>query len=146
MGYTMQLQLSAAGLNALVEDMKDNSDRVVFRIGDLAKEFGVTLRALRFYEDRGLLNPQRSGSTRLYSAEDRQRLKLILLAKRFGFSLVEIQEILTVHDSDTFSRESSEKILTKFKGQISVLNEQRDELDRALEELDGTIAYLETML
>ena len=142
----MQQQVSAAGLNALVEDMKNDFDQIVFRIGDLAREFGVTLRALRFYEDRGLLNPKRSGSTRLYSAEDRQRLKLILLAKRFGFSLVEIQEILAVHDNGTFSGECGENILAKFKGQISVLNEQRAELDRALEELDGTIAYLETAL
>lgn len=141
----MQQQLSAEGLKALVDDAHEMPDQEVFRIGDLAKEFGVTLRALRFYEDRGLLEPKRSGSTRLYSLEDRQRLKLILLSKRVGFSLVEIQEILSVHDSENVTKDSLEKILNKFKGQVSVLNEQKQETDRALLELSDTISYLEDM-
>lgn len=141
----MQQQLSTEGLKALVDDAHGTPDREVFRIGDLAKEFGVTLRALRFYEDRGLLEPKRSGSTRLYSLEDRQRLKLILLSKRVGFSLVEIQEILSVHDSEHVTKDSFANILIKFKGQVSVLNEQKQETDRALLELSDTIAYLEKM-
>ena len=141
----MQQQLSTEGLKALVDDAHEMPDQEVFRIGDLAKEFGVTLRALRFYEDRGLLEPKRSGSTRLYSLEDRQRLKLILLSKRVGFSLVEIQEILNVHDSEHVTKDSIVNILNKFKGQVSVLNEQKRETDRALLELSDTIAYLEKM-
>src|ERR671929_1496623 len=61
-----------------------------FSIGDLAREFGVTLRALRFYEDKGLLTPRRIGQTRLYSRRDRARLKLVLMGKKVGFSLLEI--------------------------------------------------------
>ncbi|MBL1406694.1 MAG: transcriptional regulator [Hyphomicrobiales bacterium] len=141
----MQQQLSAEGLKALVNDAHEIHDQEVFRIGDLAKEFGVTLRALRFYEDRGLLEPKRSGSTRLYSLEDRQRLKLILLSKRVGFSLVEIQEILSVHDSKNVTKDSIANILTKFQGQVSVLNEQKLETDRALLELSDAISYLEDM-
>lgn len=141
----MQQELSAEGLKALVDDAHEMPDQEVFRIGDLAKEFDVTLRALRFYEDRGLLEPKRSGSTRLYSLEDRQRLKLILLSKRVGFSLVEIQEILSVHDSENVTKDCLANILNKFKGQVSVLNEQKQETDRALTELSETISYLEDM-
>lgn len=141
----MQQQLTAEGLKALVDDAHEIPDQEVFRIGDLAKEFGVTLRALRFYEDRGLLEPKRSGSTRLYSLEDRQRLKLILLSKRVGFSLVEIQEILSVHDSENVTKDSIANILTKFQGQVAVLNEQKRETDRALLELSDAINYLEDM-
>ena len=65
-----------------------------YRIGDLAREFDITLRTLRFYEDRGLIHPKRDGSTRLYSDYDRSRLSVILLAKKVGFSLVDIQEVL----------------------------------------------------
>lgn len=135
----MQQQLATMGLKALVDDVKETPNQEVFRIGDLAKEFDITLRALRFYEDRGLLQPERSGSTRLYSLDDRQRLKLILLSKRVGFSLVEIQEILNAHDS----KGSVADVLIKFKGQVSVLTEQKDEAERALLELSDTIKYLE---
>src|SRR5690349_16348535 len=72
--------------------------KTIFTIGDLAREFGVTLRALRFYEDKGLLTPQREGLNRLYSRRDRARLKLILMGKRVGFSLVEIKEMLDLYD------------------------------------------------
>src|SRR5690242_9080467 len=66
----------------------------VYTIGDLSREFGVTLRALRFYEDKGLLSPAREGLTRLYSAKDREHLKLILKGKRLGFTLVEISDMI----------------------------------------------------
>ncbi|MFK7903249.1 MAG: MerR family DNA-binding transcriptional regulator [Nitratireductor sp.] len=143
---TTEHHAAVLGLKAIVEDQQDTSDQEIFRIGDLAKEFGVTLRALRFYEDRGLLEPKRLGSTRIYSAEDRQRLKMILLSKRIGFSLVEIQEILKVHDAEDLTKEGLEVVLSKFKGQISVLMEQKSETERALEELSDTIKYLEEMV
>ena len=69
------------------EDTTENS----FTIGQLAREFQVTLRTLRFYEDRGLVSPRRDGTTRIYSRRDRARLKLVLMGKKVGFSLTEIE-------------------------------------------------------
>ena len=142
----MQQQQSRGGLEALVLDPQEDGGEGIFRIGDLAREFDVTLRTLRFYEDRKLLIPARAGSTRLYSADHRQRLKLILLAKRVGFSLTEIEEILEVNDQESLSRDALNLLLAKFRGQISVLNEQRAETEKALRELDETINYLEEQL
>src|SRR5437016_6657522 len=70
------------------------SDKTVFTIGELAQEFGVTLRTLRFYENKGLLAPQREGLTRLYSPSDRARLGLILKGKKLGFTLTEIRQMI----------------------------------------------------
>lgn len=142
----MQKQSDSFSLSALVRDPKDSLEKKVYRIGDLAREFDVTLRTLRFYEDRKLLVPARAGSTRLYSPEDRQRLKIILLAKRVGFSLAEIEEILEVNDQEQISHESLVKLLTKFRGQTSVLKEQQAEISKALGELSETIEYLEARL
>lgn len=142
----MQEQSHAVGLNALIQDSLENPQKDIYRIGDLAKEFDITLRALRFYEDRGLLSPKRAGATRLYSSDDRQRLKLILLAKRFGFSLVDIQEILNAHDADTMSHENLLQVVSKFKNQVNVLDEQSRELEHAKEELKDSISYLEKLL
>ncbi len=142
----MQQETNFVGLGALVQDSKDSSSDVVFRIGDLAREFGLTLRALRFYEDRNLLIPARAGSTRLYSSEHRQRLKLILLAKRVGFSLTETEEILKVNDQEQLSSEALNQLIDKFKGQISVLTEQKAEIEQALVEVDETVSYLESRL
>jgi DNA-binding transcriptional MerR regulator len=142
----MQQETTSAVLGALVHDSKDEASEAVFRIGDLAREFGLTLRALRFYEDRKLLIPARAGSTRLYSADHRQRLKLILLAKRVGFSLTEIEEILKVNDQEVLSADSLRKLIEKFKGQVSVLTDQKHEIEQALKEVDETVAYLESQL
>ena len=142
----MQKEPTSAGLTALVRDKNDDAVEGVLRIGDLAREFNVTLRTLRFYEDRNLLVPARSGSTRLYSSDDRQRLKLILLAKRVGFSLAEIEEILKVEDEGHMSEECVAKLISKFKGQVPVLLAQKEEVEQALREVDETIAFLETQL
>lgn len=142
----MQQRIVSGGLTALVQDNENTSSDVVYRIGDLAREFGVTLRTLRFYEDRKLLIPARAGSTRLYSADDRQRLKLILLAKRVGFSLTEIEEILEVNDQDCLSEEAIIKLISKFQGQVDILIVQKSEVEQALTEVDETIAYLQSLL
>jgi len=142
----MRHEPTTVGLTALVSDKNDDAVEGLLRIGDLAREFNVTLRTLRFYEDRKLLEPSRSGSTRLYSAADRQRLKLILLAKRVGFSLSEIEQILEVADKGNMSSENTAKLISKFRGQIPVLTNQRDEVEQALKEVDETIAFLESQL
>lgn len=124
----------------------DGSEKDIFKIGDLAKEFGVTLRTLRFYEDRGLITPERSGSTRLYSRNDRGRLKLVLLAKRVGFSLVEIHELMEIYDLGDQNDWHLQLVLDKFKSQMEVLESQKIELDNSIEELGETIASLQDML
>ena len=142
----MQQEINQTGLGALVHDDSDVAREGVYRIGDLAREFDITLRALRFYEDRGLLIPARAGSTRLYSAEDRQRLKLILMAKRVGFSLTEIEEILAFDDQESLSGDSIRILMEKFMGQSSVLTEQKMEVEKALKEVSETVKYLRSQL
>lgn len=105
-----------------------------FTIGELAREFGVTLRALRFYENKGLLGPQREGLNRLYSQKDRSRLALILKGKKLGFTLNEIQQMVAVEegtaDAATLNL-SREKCLE----QIELLEKQKAELEEGLAEL-----------
>lgn len=93
-----------------------------------------------------MLIPARAGSTRLYSVEHRERLKLILLAKRVGFSLTETEEILKVNDQQNIAPETLKKLIEKFKGQIDVLTGQKQEIEQALKDVDETVAYLESQL
>jgi DNA-binding transcriptional MerR regulator len=104
-----------------------------YTIGDLAREFGVTLRTLRFYEDKGLLNPARDGLTRLYSAQDREHLQLILKGKRLGFTLVEIGDMIAHHGDGKMA--SLAISADAVKEQIAHLERQRQEIDDALAEL-----------
>ena len=83
----------------VVSASDDTTKKTQFTIGDLAKEFGCTLRTLRFYEDKGLLNPKRDGLNRIYNRRDRARLKLVLMGKRVGFSLSEIREIIDMEEA-----------------------------------------------
>ena len=104
-------------------------------IGELAREAGVTLRALRFYQSKGLLTPRRIGPTRLFTAEDRDRLALIMQGKRLGFTLCEIHEMLAARargNTHTLPLPISRK---KCVEQINLLERQRREIDTALAEL-----------
>lgn len=115
----------------------------VFTIGDLAREFGTTLRALRFYEDKGLIAPRRDGMTRLYSATDRERLKVILKGKQLGFTLAEIRALVAAHtgsaaDHEAAAQGSSQGLaLTRDRclKQLAQLERQRGEIDSAIAEL-----------
>ncbi len=109
-----------------------------YRIGELASEFSVTLRTLRFYEDRGMINPRRSGATRLYSPQDRARLALIIFAKRIGFSLSAIRELLDIYDTKT-NGDGAQQIHTWLARQMSELNAQRLQLDHAISDLQRAI-------
>ena len=111
----------------------------MFTIGDLSREFGVTLRTLRFYEAKGLLNPKRQGTTRLYDRRDRARLKLVLLGKRIGFSLGEIKEILDLYDLGDNQETQFRVALEKFQSQIKVLEQQKAEIENAIDELTETM-------
>ena len=111
-----------------------------FSISDLAKEFDLTTRAIRFYEDMGLLEPQRSGPggrNRVYSSRDRTRLKLTLRAKRLGLSLVEAKELIDMYDTP---RDTGPQ-LKKFR---VVLAEHRQQLESQLADLHATLEEVKT--
>ena len=120
----------------------DFESKEVYRIGDIARHFGVTLRTLRFYEDRGLIMPKRVGATRLYTPEDRLRIKLILLAKGIGFSLVDIQELLKIYDEENTGESDEEIILQKFKQQLSKLQSQKTEVEKSISNLTDAIELI----
>ena len=103
-----------------------------FTIGELAQEFGVTTRAIRFYEDCGLLDPARSGRTRVYSARDRTRLKLTLRGKRLGLRLAEVKELVDMYES----RRDTGPQLRRFLG---VLGRHRAQLELRLGDLKTTL-------
>ena len=108
-----------------------------FTISQLAKEFDLTTRAIRFYEDMGLLTPERAGVQRVYSARDRARLTLTLRAKRLGLSLTEARDILDMYDSP---RDTAPQ-LQRFLG---VLGSHRAQLEAQLEELQANLAEIRT--
>jgi DNA-binding transcriptional MerR regulator len=105
-----------------------------YTIGELAHEFGLTLRALRFYEDRGLITPRREGLTRIYSARDRARLSMIVKAKALGFTLSEIKDTLAA-ESRRSEPESLFLSRPQVDDQIAHLEQQKSEIDAALAEL-----------
>lgn len=120
-----------------------------FTIGDLAREFGITLRALRFYEDKGLITPRREGLVRLYSKADRDRLAVILKGKRLGFTLAEIRALVAAHEGDKQGDKQGDKApqqdgaslhLTRERclSQLAQLERQRDEIEAAIHELRET--------
>src|SRR5574344_862590 len=114
---------------------KDSAPQPTYSIGDLAKEFDLTTRAIRFYEDMGLLEPQREGTggrTRTYSARDRARLKLTLRAKRLGLSLTEAKEIIDLYESPRDSGAQLQKFL-------QVLAEHRQQLEERMQDIQLTL-------
>lgn len=114
----------------------------VYTIGDLAREFGVTLRTLRFYEDRGLLSPRRDGTARIYDARDRERLSVILKGKQLGFTLTEIRAMLAEERSANGPATNLRLSLDQVEDQIRHLEQQRIEIEEALEELKARRASL----
>ncbi|MEA2937313.1 MAG: hypothetical protein QOC56_817 [Alphaproteobacteria bacterium] len=110
------------------------ADEAVFTIGELAQEFGLTMRALRFYESRGFLAPRRAGPSRLYGQWDHDRIVLILKAKKLGFTLREIGDLIATRsgDADPSSLELSRRQCTE---QINLLERQKRDIETALAEL-----------
>ena len=117
-----------------------------FTIRNLCVEFKVTPRALRFYEDKGLLYPAREGMNRVYNHRDRARLQLILRGKRVGLSLSEIREILDLYDENDGGAAQMAKSLKKFRERIAALEAQREDIDGAIEQLRGGCARMERQL
>ena len=116
---------------------KGNTAQEQFSISELSQECDVTTRAIRFYEDEGLLEPQRQGRQRVYSSRDRVRLKLILRGKRLGFSLSEIGDIIDMYDSEPGEVGQLQYFIEKISVRRKTLKQQRDDIDVTLKELDS---------
>jgi len=117
-----------------------------FTIRQLCIEFSCTARALRFYEDKGLLAPARQGLNRVYSYRDRARLVLILRGKRVGLPLAEIREILQLYDKHDGGATQNALAVAKFRKRIVALEQQREDIDHAIDELQRGVAALEAKL
>ena len=113
------------------------NNKVTYSIGELAKEFDITTRSIRFYEDEGLLSPRRQGQQRIYTNKDRVRLKLILRGKRLGFSLAETRRLFELYDADNSSAAQLEKVLELVSEKKHSLKQQMEDINVLLTELSG---------
>ncbi|WP_242095799.1 MULTISPECIES: MerR family DNA-binding transcriptional regulator [unclassified Sphingomonas] len=118
-------------------------DRANFTISDLSAEFGITARALRFYEDEGLIAPERRGTARIYSHRDRARLAWILRGKRVGFSLGDIRAMIDLYDLGDGRRTQRQAAIDRCRDRVALLESQKHDIDAAIAELTGFIAVLE---
>ena len=108
----------------------------LYSVTELAEELGITPRAIRFYETKGLIKPQRAGTTRVYTHRDRARMHLILRGKRLGFTLADIREYLDMYDVDPSQTKQVQLLLEKVERRIDELEQQREDLETTLVELD----------
>jgi len=122
---------------SVADEAYGRNDRSEFTIGQMASEFGVTLRTLRFYEDKGMLKPRREGTTRFYASGDRLRLQMILKGKQLGFTLGEIREL--IGSGGGVGAEFEEKLQPdQIVSQIGHLERQRAEVEDAIARLRET--------
>jgi DNA-binding transcriptional MerR regulator len=113
------------------------TERAEFSISELAREFEITPRAIRFYEDQGLLAPRRDGQRRIYTPRDRTRLKLTLRGKRLGLSLSEIRELIDMYEPGRDQRPQLERFLALLESHKASLLQQRADIEAQLEEIQG---------
>lgn len=121
-------------------------DDTRYSITDLAEEFGVTSRTIRFYEDKGLVSPGREGLTRVYSRSDRARLKLILRGRRLGFSLQDMKKMIDLYNPEGEVTEQLNFTLKKCEEQLEKLQSQRTDINEAIGELEDGISDLKDHL
>jgi DNA-binding transcriptional MerR regulator len=114
---------------------RETEGRDLFAIADLAREFGISTRAIRFYEAKGLLTPERVGSTRVFRRRDRARLILILRGKRLGFSLRDISEYLSLYDADRTQRAQVSLLVDMVDKRVALLEQQLHDLQATLGDL-----------
>lgn len=126
-------------------DRFDALQREQYTISDLTAEFGATARALRFYEDEGLISPTRVGLSRNYSKRDRARLAWIMRAKNVGFSLTEIKEMIDLYDLGDGRATQRQVTVQRCRDKVARLKQQRADIEAALAELTGFIAVLEKL-
>jgi DNA-binding transcriptional MerR regulator len=120
-----------------MEKERDRALNVEFSISELAQEFDVTPRAIRFYEDQGLLAPRREGQRRIYTARDRTRLKLTLRGKRLGLTLSEIRELIDMYEPGRDERPQLERFLSVLESHKASLLQQRADIEAQLAELEA---------
>jgi DNA-binding transcriptional MerR regulator len=111
------------------------TERAEFSISELAREFDVTPRAIRFYEDQGLLAPRREGQRRIYTPRDRTRLKLTLRGKRLGLTLSEIRDLIDMYEPGRDERPQLERFLAALETHRAALERQREDIDAQLAEI-----------
>lgn len=113
-----------------------NHHSTTYTIGELAKEYDITPRSIRFYEEQGLLTPERTGQNRVYCNKDRVRLKLILRGKRLGFSLAEVKNLFELYDSSPNSARQLKAMLAMTEQKRAVLLQQLEDIQMLMSELD----------
>ena len=116
--------------------MTSKTSPTKYSISDLSKEFDITTRSIRFYEDQGLISPTRKGQTRIYNQRDKVRLKLILRGKRLGFSLAETGRLFELYDVDKTSAKQLNSIMELINNKKSDLTQQLEDINAVLIELN----------
>ena len=128
------LPMATDGPNAS-NSIVDDKNPALHGIQEVATQLGVTHRTLRFYEDKGLIEPQRVGNTRIYSRRDIGRMQLILRGKKLGFTIREIKEFLDLYDADPTQLEQMQHLLGRIRDRLKLLQRQRVALEKTMIEL-----------